>query len=224
MTDEQIIKALETHLSDEGGCSECAYLENIGSCVGIMHKDLYDLINRQKTKNNQLDETIQQLAEEINRQKAEVENQSENFNVLTSDHRTLQQSFDNLKGLYEAEKIKVAKAKEKCIGFAKELQTAKAELKETTEKFNCQQYVYTDLSDIIKEKNAEIEKLQADNSSMQSTLAKMSMGVAEARAEAIKECLDKFDIEYCKMFSVPEISFMKEFKRVFLKEMVGDAE
>lgn len=107
MTDAEIIKALETHLSNEGECSECAYLENIGSCVGIMHKDLYDLINRQK---------------------AEVENQSENFKVLTSDHRTLQQSFVNLKGLYEAEKIKVAKAKEKCIGFAKELQTAKKEI------------------------------------------------------------------------------------------------
>ena len=72
-----------------------------------------------------------------------------------------------------------------------ELQKAKAELKEATEKFNCQQYVYADLSDIIKEKNAEIEKLQTDNSSMQSTLAKMSMGVEQAKAEAIKELLDK---------------------------------
>jgi hypothetical protein len=42
------------------------------------------------------------------------------------------------------------------------------------------------------------------------------------RAEAIKEVLDRFDIEYCKVFSTPEISFMKEFKGVFLKEMVGE--
>jgi predicted RNase H-like nuclease (RuvC/YqgF family) len=76
-----------------------------------------------------------------------------------------------------------------------ELQKVKAELKETTEKFNCQQYVYTDLSDIIREKNAEIEKLQSDNSSMQSTLAKMSMGVEQARAEAIKELMFNLDKE-----------------------------
>lgn len=46
--------------------------------------------------------------------------------------------------------------------------------------------------------------------------------VEKAKAEAIKECLDKFDIEYCKMFSIPEIEFMKAFKRRFLKEMVGE--
>ena len=154
-------------------------------------KFLKDLINRLQADKEALiagQETLQKALAEKNE---EFENQSQNFKVLVSDHRTLQQSFDNLKGLYEAEKAKVEKAKEKCIGFAKELQTAKAELKETTEKFNCQQYVYTDLSDIIKEKNAEIEKLQADNSSMQSTLAKMSMGVEQAKAEAIKEFAER---------------------------------
>lgn len=82
-----------------------------------------------------------------------------------------------------------------------ELQKAKAELKETTEKFNCQQYVYADLSDIIKDKNAEIEKLQADYSSMQSTLAKMSMGVAEAKAEAIKEFAEKVKATQRELFN-----------------------
>lgn len=117
-----------------------------------------EIINLQADKESLIagQETLQKaLAEKIE----ESENQSQNFKVLISDHRTLQQSFDNLKGLYEAEKAKVEKAKEKSIYFAKELQTAKAELKETTEKFNCQQYVYADLSNIIKEKNAEIERL-----------------------------------------------------------------
>ena len=48
MTDEQIIKALETHLSDKGECSECAYLENVGSCVGIAE---HNLALSKRTKN-----------------------------------------------------------------------------------------------------------------------------------------------------------------------------
>jgi hypothetical protein len=43
----------------------------------------------------------------------ESENQSQNFAVLVSDHRTLQQNFDNLKDLYEAEKAKVANQDQK---------------------------------------------------------------------------------------------------------------
>lgn len=99
-----------------------------------------------------------------------------------------------------------------------ELQKAKAELKETTEKFNCQQYVYADLSDIIKDKNAEIEKLQTDYSSMQSTLAKMSMGVAEAKAEAIKEFAERLKpmLGFGRYTSYEDIDNL-------VKEMVGES-
>ena len=119
MTDTEIIKALETHLSDEGKCSECAYLENIGSCVGIMHKDLYDLINRQK---------------------------------------------------------------------------------------------------------AEIERLQAHNSSMQSTLAKMSMGVEQAKSEAIKEFAKrlKSDMSYSYLLGRKFCTDITIDNLV--KEMVGETE
>ena len=64
----------------------------------------------------------------------EVENQSQNFNVLVSDHRCLQQSFENLKELYEAEKRKVEKTKEKRIQLAKELQTAKKEIERLSDR------------------------------------------------------------------------------------------
>lgn len=87
-------------------------------------------------------ETLQKtLATKI----AESEKQSQNFKVLVSDHRTLHQSFDNLKGLYEAEKAKVEKAKEKSIYFAKELQKAKAEIES--------------LNNLCNEQNAEIKRL-----------------------------------------------------------------
>lgn len=131
MTDEQIIKALETHLSNEGECSECAYFENIGSCVGIMHKDLYDLINRQK---------------------AEVENQSENFKRLVAEHR----------------------------------------------------------------------KLQTDYSSMQSTLAKMSMGVEQAKAEAIKEFAEAFKVKFAKERYRDNYVIDDEMLDNLVKEMAGE--
>lgn len=100
--------------------------------------------------------------------------------------------------------------------FAKELQTAKAELKETTEKFNCQQYVYTDLSDIIKEKNAEIERLKK-------TTFGCDMSIASIKAEAIKELLDKIEKQ-----AIPNEDdvYWVELDDIYnlVKEMVGDME
>lgn len=74
------------------------------------------------------------------------------------------------------------------------------------------------MSDIIKEKNAEIEKLQADNSSMQSTLAKMSMGVEQAKAEAIKEFAERLK----EIYATHDGLWITIDNLV--KEMVGDTE
>lgn len=73
-------------------------------------------------------EVIDDAIDVINRLQAGVENQSQNFKVLVSDHRCLQLSFDNLKGLYQAEKEKVESAKSKSIYFAKKFQKARAEI------------------------------------------------------------------------------------------------
>lgn len=59
---------------------------------------------------------------------------------------------------------------------------------------NCEKFIDADL---INRQKAEIEKLQADNSSMQSTLAKMSMGLEEAKAEAIKEFAEQAKHRLC---------------------------
>lgn len=173
MTDAEIIKAFK-HCEIEFTCFECPKNITGQGCDGVA-EEILDLINRQKS---------------------EIENQSENFKVLVSDHRTLQQSFDNLKGLYEAEKARVEKAKEKSIYFAKELQTAKA----------------------------EIEKLQTDNSSMQSTLAKMSMGVEQAKAKAIKEFAEAFKVKFAKERYRDNYVIDDEMLDNLVKEMVGDAE
>ena len=82
----------------------------------------------QALKHDAISEFDHWVIDLINRQKAEIETYSQNIKQLTSDHRILQQSFDNVKGLYEKEKAKVEKAKEKCIALMKELQTAKIEI------------------------------------------------------------------------------------------------
>ena len=74
--------------------------------------------------------------------------------------------------------------------------------------------------DEINRQKAEIERLE--KGSLKEAMIFNSKTIENATAEAIKECLDKFDIEYCKMFSIPEIEFMKAFKRCFLEEMVGE--
>lgn len=45
--------------------------------------------------------------------------------------------------------------------------------------------------DIINRQKEEIEKLQSDHSSMQSTLAKMSLVVEQAKQEAVKEFAER---------------------------------
>ncbi len=188
MTDNEIAKALNEADGLHHVSIYCA--DRKGNHIASVRAiDIVDLINRLKAKNEALiagQETLQKaLVDKIE----ESEYQSQNFKVLVSDHRCLQQSFENLKGLYKAEKAKVEKAKEKCIKLAKELQTSKAELKETTEKFNCQQTVYTDLSDIIKEKNAEIDRLNGLFAEWKTQAYKLSDSVNNIRAEVIKEFL-----------------------------------
>lgn len=79
-----------------------------------------DFINRLKTKNNQLDETIQQLAEEINRQKAEVERLQKAGEEAVS-------CFHRMESLYNIKRVELKVAKAEAIKeFAERL---KAECK-----------------------------------------------------------------------------------------------
>nr|DAY12600.1 MAG TPA: hypothetical protein [Caudoviricetes sp.] len=91
MTDEQIIKALECCVTDDGDdCFQCPYGDIVykpgnGGCVNRCHKDALDLINRQKaeierlqTRNDELNilnktaaqeaikEFVEQLKQNIN--------------------------------------------------------------------------------------------------------------------------------------------------------------
>ena len=98
----------------------------------------------------------------------------------------------------------------------------------------CSYDMAIDALDLINRQKAENEKLQSDNSSMQSTLAKMSMGVEEAKAEAIKEFAerlkaecrqDRYAIQTSTKFGVVDKKYLRVVDESdidnLVKEMVG---
>lgn len=136
MKDAEIKKAFE-YCTFAEECDDCPLFKNCPSSLGMSQMAL-DLINRQQ---------------------AEIEKQSQNIKVLVSDHRCLQQSFDNLKGLYQAEKEKVESTKSKSIYFAKELQKARTEINRVTAlaaEWKDAAYTYADNIDKIKADAAEV--------------------------------------------------------------------
>ena len=165
MTDNEIMQALEHCYASGRQCTNCPCTNNI-DCVQL-EKYALDLINRQKAENEKL---------------------TEDYNNLIYEKDLL---FD------EAEA---------------QIKAKKSEIKEW------KRVVETWLMVHEKDK-AEIKKLQTDNSSMQSTLAKMSMGVAEAKAEAIKEFAEKL-----KMANNSKLTWFNEDFDNLVKEMVGDTE
>ena len=202
MSDDEIIKALEFCLSDEVGlCHICPLDGECNGDINILLKYALDLINRLQTDQEALiagQETLQKALAEKNE---EFENQSQNFKVLVSDHRTLQQSFDNLKCLYESEKAKVEKAKKKSIHFAKELQTAMKEIERLKNECFC----------IANERDAIGDC--------------MNEAVEEAKAEVIKEFAERLKTEQ-SFYDGQETRIYLTEKDLdnLVKEMAGDAE
>lgn len=74
---------------------------------------------------------------------------------------------------------------------------------------------------LVERQDKAINRLQADNSSMQSTLAKMSMGVEEAKAEAIKEFAERLKKEKFTHTNFGELVYVEDIDNL-VKEMVGD--
>lgn len=74
---------------------------------------------------------------------------------------------------------------------------------------------------LVERQDKAINRLQADNSSMQSTLAKMSMGVEEAKAEAIKEFAERLKKEKFTHTNFGELVYVEDIDNL-VKEMVGE--
>lgn len=133
MNDNEIIKALEC--CEDKQCNDCPY-KFVTDCKERILNCVFSIFNRQQAEKEALIAGQETMSKYIEEQQAEIETQSQNFKMLVSDHRCLQQSFDNLKGLYQAEKEKVESAKSKSIYFAKELQKARAEIERLQELLN----------------------------------------------------------------------------------------
>ena len=207
MTDADIMKALECCADDSViRCKECLYGVSIFSCRQMqLKKDSLDLINRQKAEIERM-KTLAKLG-----------------NMRANDYRVMRDRA--LKAEAEVERLK------EDVSFGQRTCKEWAEIcDELTEKLNGAIAGQETLQKTLAEKNAEIEKLQADNSSMQSTLAKMSVGVEQAKAEAIKEFEEKLKDN---MNDIPGMEYgsgdlyyliSKDFVDNLVKEMVGDAE
>lgn len=74
MTDNDIIKALEWHLSNERDCTPCPYgkTSNTYSCVETLIKDGFNLINRQKAEIERYKGVIKLLENDVQTAKVEA--------------------------------------------------------------------------------------------------------------------------------------------------------
>lgn len=161
MTDNEIIKALECCACSDG-CENCLYAKQ---CDGVEHlTNALDLINRQKAKNEALQMDNQQL-------QSDIINENQNY--------------DHIKGLWEVEKEKVEKAKQKVINVCKELQTAKAEIERLEKEHNNGFEKWKILDERTKERYEE--------------LYQEAKGVV--RTEAIKEFAERLKLRFSSTLS-----------------------
>ena len=175
-TDNEIIKGINycANVEHRKNCDNCPIKAVCDSEDYGAIKLVNDLINRQKAEIDALRKTILDADySSITALKAK-----ESWHMENSEY------IDRLKE--EIEKLR------KRVNFVEQANVQlREELKETTEKFNCQQYVYADLSDIIRDKNAEIEGLKNDcfciSNERDAIGDCLNEAVEEAKSEAIKE-------------------------------------
>lgn len=151
MTDNEIKKALECCVGDNDGknCFDCPLWE-IDDCQEQLLLDALDIINHLQAEKQDLEIELQAMRGAANSYKAENER-------LKSDVSVSRDAYMSMKDRYEYEKEKVEKAKQKCIGIAKALKTAKAE-------------AYKEFAERLKEKykpyvilGSEVAEIEIDN-------------------------------------------------------------
>ena len=204
MTDNEIIKGINY-------CANVEYRKNCDNCPikAVCDSEDYgaiklvnDLINRQKAEIDALRKTILDADySSITALKAK-----ESWHMENSEY------IDRLKE--EIEKLR------KRVNFVEQANVQlREELKEITEKFNCQQYVYADLSDIIRDKNAEIERLNKEVDRLSQIVLYHDGHIADARVEAIKEFAERLKKEmgFGRYIQADQIDTL-------VKEVVGDKE
>lgn len=159
-----------------------------------------ELINRLKTKNNQLDETIQQLAEDINRQKAENEKLTEDYNNLIYEKDLL---FDEAEAQIKAKNAEIKEWKRVVETWLMVHEKDKAEIerlqKAGEEAVSC----FHRMESLYNIKRVELKV---------------------AKAEAIKELMFNLDNEISTYSSAGKDLNVYAWLKNYAKEMVGETE
>lgn len=174
MTDEQIVKALECCENEINFCSICPYfLQNKENdfCTEDMAKDALALIKRQQADKERLEIELQTMRIAANSYKSRVQTLEMDNAQLHSDIVNANQNFDHINGLWDAEKEKVEKAKQKVINICKELQKAKAEIES----------LEADYENVYKQATADILASIADGGTS------CEWCIDKHRAEAVRE-------------------------------------
>ena len=195
MTEEKIINALKLHASEKSKCLDCPYYHE-QACSYDMAIDALDLINRQNAE-------IERLQHNNTRREA-------NFLYL---QKTLAEKNAKIKAL----QMDNAQIQSDNINANMNHEHLQAEIESLD-------FLIKESNKIAERQDKEIERLQAHNSSMQSTLAKMSMGVEQAKAEAIKEFAESFKVKFAKERYRDNYVIDDEMLDNLVKEMVGDTE
>lgn len=189
MTDNEIISALEVFLKATRISGEQYIDISAETLAGTL-----DFINRLQADKEALIAGQETLQKALAKKNAKIEALQMDNAQLQSDIINANQNLDHINGLYEAEKTRAEKAKEKCIYFAKKVYEARAETDRVTEiaaGWKDAAYKYADSIDSIK-------------------------------VEAIKECLEWVLSLFPEDKSFTTISRFTVKQK--LKEMVGDTE
>ena len=130
VTDNEIIQSFRfCKCGEDGDCKYCPFNkgEDDASCINDLMNAVADLINRQKAEIEKLLVDLGTMNGAANSYKSACEALKMDNEQLHSDIVNLSQNFAHVKGLWEEEKEKVAKAKQKVIDLFKKLKTAKTE-------------------------------------------------------------------------------------------------
>ena len=129
---------------------------NISASSVILEEYADELVKQGVTMSDNKQEKIENYTRKIAVYEKTVEN-------LTVEKITANEVIDKI----EAENISLRAEIKKLKSMNRDLKVdtcnIEEQLKDVTEKFICQQTVYNDLSNIIKEKNAEIDRLKNEN-------------------------------------------------------------
>jgi chromosome segregation ATPase len=186
MTDKEIIQALEYCINPTSDCENCPYYKN-DECFDVAKGDALNLIVRQQ---------------------AEIENYSHNIRMLTAGNLQLQARIKELKKEREVLVEDIHNLSDQVNEQLEEIEEVRIGVKSYKGKYESTVRAAKEYQSMIKEKDAEIERL----------LQKLQ----QPQTEAIKEFAEKFEAYIPNIEGETTMECVKNAIKQTLKEMVGE--